>query len=165
MKTIWIIAGVAILATSNVAQARSAYDPMRCDALTLQRESRMHMCLSKCERKVLNRKNFDGVACEETCRGRYDRAVARLRRRPTCAPPSADRHQCEAQALKVESRRMLCLSACERKGRRPDFDGPACNALCDTWSDIALAEIIDGPLCADGRSASDPPAGNDAAAQ
>jgi len=165
MKTIWIIAGVTILATSNFALARTAYDPMRCEALMLHRESRMQMCLSKCERKVANRKNFDGAACDETCRGRYDRATARLQRRPTCAPPSADQHQCEAQALKVEARHMLCLSACERKGQRPDFDGPACNALCDTWSDIAIDEVLNSPICADGRSASNASAGNDSADQ
>jgi len=151
MKMIYTVAGMLILAAS-AADARVSYDPLRCEALKLQRESRLQQCMSNCEKKVLNRDGFDGAACDDTCRVRYDRAVSRLDRRPACRPPAADPHQCEARALKVESRHLICQASCERKGRRAEFDLEECHASCDSWCDAAIAEVLSGTICGDGRA-------------
>jgi len=161
MKKFWMIAGVIVLTASGAAQARMAYDPMRCEALMLQRESKMHKCLSRCELRASRRSEFDAAGCDETCHARYDRAVERLQRRAACTPPTPDPHQCEAQALKVEARHLICQSSCERKGDRPEFSVSECKTVCDDWCDTALDEVLVGPICGEGRSAEDAPVGDE----
>lgn len=157
---VWMIAGATVLAAS-MAQARTRYDPMRCEALLLQRESKMHKCLSKCERKAANRPSFDAGSCEEGCRSRFDKASARLRRRAVCTPPSPDPHQCEAQLLRIESRLLVCESGCERRSRNPEFDVEECSASCSSWCDDETAQALDSTICASGRARAGAPGGEE----
>jgi hypothetical protein len=157
-----LAAGIASLMIGVPAVASAAKDTLRCTALALQCESRMHECLARCDRVADRRAVRDPEHaellrgnCTGVCEQRHDNAMQRLADRPVCQDPpgiAPSPQACEAKLLWAEANYHLCQARCyDRSDRRPEFDMDACMNTCsDRYAD-QVQTILDDPVCAGGR--------------
>lgn len=149
----WIVIAIVGLLASSAAYSVVVTDPMHCEAKVLNNESRYYRCLAVCDRRLEANDGFNVERCEERCRAKLEKALARVERRPRCRPPTADPNLCEAHLLKIESQSMSCHSRCDRNERRVvEFDHELCGATCDENAEQATEEELAGILCSEGRA-------------
>jgi hypothetical protein len=155
MKTLPFVMFAMVAMAPAASLAGGQTDVLRCEALQLNRESRFHTCLARCDRRAEKSESFDSVRCDESCQTGLQAALDRINAKRVCVDPPADVHLCEAKMLKVEASHLVCESRCRKKGQRSDhFDVTQCLAGCDEVSATASDETMRSPTCAAGRMAS-----------
>ena len=168
LTTLPLVCGLA-----SVAAAQPS-DPARCEALRLKKESAYYQCIGRCDQRAA-RGRIEQSICEGRCERTFDAAQDRVEQSAPCQPEVVDvpaepppdpgsgerppRHtpdpnpaQCEAQALQVEVRHLICLSRCESAAtRQPQADTNACIEHCDTRAAASMDRTMTRPVCGLGR--------------
>ena len=167
-----VIAMAGLLAALAPQAAAQPSNPARCEALRLKKQSAYYDCLSRCDRRVA-RGHIDQDECEARCERALFAAEDRVEQSVPCqpevvdteppveepppppAPPpvvAPDPARCEAQALQIEARHMICHGRCLAAAqRRAEFDPSVCELRCDQRAETSIARLLAKPICALGR--------------
>jgi hypothetical protein len=144
----------AALAPPLAAQARQ-YDPLRCEAIEMRKESQMYKCLTRCDRQDARRKEPSEtklLACQDRCDTHYQNSMDRLERREVCGSGDIDQaepNRCTARLMRAEASALSCESRCGvRAVKRESFDEDSCLDKCDDHYDKTVDRLLSKSFCA-----------------